>query len=778
MSPIRRGLFGRGQRSKGFLKAKTHGSPLDRRLRIEALEDRSLLSVGAVGGATPTTGHAHFVDQGQKWATGSDDNNVVAVGDLNGDGRVDVILAVGNSFRGMRDSLLCQIWLNDGTGRFVDSGERIDAPYSGCGMTLADLNGDGNLDIVSTYLESVLFGDGAGHFTASEERLGSDRKLLGDVDGDGDLDVLSGNSLWLNDGTGHFPAGSQSSGTSDSEPLALADLDNDGDLDAVRAPSHLTIDSDSTDFPYWRFGDRQLEVWLNDGLGHFTDSGQRLGTPGFDSHSVALGDLNGDGLLDAVVSESIPGATGGDTPATIWLQNGDHVFQNSGISLYSDNFVLRDVDADGDLDAIVSRSASIPYTPPPRIFLNDGQGNFAEGEAIADPMGAPSAFFVDLDGNGSLDAICNRVDYSTRPAHIDATVLLNLPDTEGPTVTVDRAANQSDRATTAPINFTVVFSEPVSDFSAEDVTLSGTAGATTAIVTACPAGYGVAGTVYNVAVSGMTRSGTVIVRIAADVAHDAAGNPNTASADLSNVVNYSIGPVIARTAVAEAGRAKNGKLESNESLRITWVATSRYAIASQTLTVDGKPVGRISGPFSGRYYSCTIGAWAAGQHTYEIKATDSKGTSTMATGTFNVANPVPPLIAKILVSEAGKSKNGTLDASDSLRITWAASSQHPIASQTVTVDGKTKISMSGPFRGLYYSCTIGKYAAGTHTYTIKSTDSKGVSSTKSGTFVVAAGLTSRAAQRAELLAAVMQEMGRTSKKGLGSADELTGAVLS
>jgi len=50
------------------------------------------------------------------------------------------------------------------------------------------------------------------------------------------------------------------------------------------------------------------------------------------------------------------------------------------------------------------------------------------------------------------------------------------------------------------INFTVVFSESVSDFAAGDVMLSGTAGATTVAVTG-------SGTTYNVAVSGMTSSG-------------------------------------------------------------------------------------------------------------------------------------------------------------------------------------------------------------------------------------------------------------------------------
>jgi hypothetical protein len=83
-----------------------------------------------------------------------------------------------------------------------------------------------------------------------------------------------------------------------------------------------------------------------------------------------------------------------------------------------------------------------------------------------------------------------------------------------PTVTINQAGTQADPTNTSPIHFTVVFSESVADFATGDVTLAGTAGATTATVTG-------SGTTYTVAVSGMTSSGTVIATIAAGVAHDA-----------------------------------------------------------------------------------------------------------------------------------------------------------------------------------------------------------------------------------------------------------------
>ena len=101
----------------------------------------------------------------------------------------------------------------------------------------------------------------------------------------------------------------------------------------------------------------------------------------------------------------------------------------------------------------------------------------------------------------------------------------------GPTVTINQATGQADPTSNSPINFTVIFSSSVSDFATGDVTLSGTAGATTATVTG-------SGTTYSVAVSGMTQSGTVIASIAAGVAHDASNNPNSASTATDNTVTY------------------------------------------------------------------------------------------------------------------------------------------------------------------------------------------------------------------------------------------------
>src|SRR2546428_710227 len=72
---------------------------------------------------------------------------------------------------------------------------------------------------------------------------------------------------------------------------------------------------------------------------------------------------------------------------------------------------------------------------------------------------------TDAAGNG------NTASTST-----DNTVTFNAPDTTPPSVTINQAATQADPASRAPINFTVVFSTPVSGFTGSDGTITGTAG--------------------------------------------------------------------------------------------------------------------------------------------------------------------------------------------------------------------------------------------------------------------------------------------------------------
>ena len=112
----------------------------------------------------------------------------------------------------------------------------------------------------------------------------------------------------------------------------------------------------------------------------------------------------------------------------------------------------------------------------------------------------------------------------------DATVTY---DVTSPSVTINQAAGQADPTSALTINFTVVFSEPVTNFADGDVNLS----SSTAPGSLSGAVIG-SGTTYNVAVTGMTGSGNIIATIDAGVASDALGNTNDASTSTDNTVAY------------------------------------------------------------------------------------------------------------------------------------------------------------------------------------------------------------------------------------------------
>ncbi len=139
-------------------------------------------------------------------------------------------------------------------------------------------------------------------------------------------------------------------------------------------------------------------------------------------------------------------------------------------------------------------------------------------------VSVPAGLVHDLAGNANVASTStdNSVTYDITP----------------PTVTINQAAGQVDPTHASTVNFTAVFSEPVIGFTAAGVTITGTAGATTATVT--PVGSD--GTTYTVTVSGITADGTVIVSLGPGVAHDLAGNLSVASTSTDNSVTVNVPP--------------------------------------------------------------------------------------------------------------------------------------------------------------------------------------------------------------------------------------------
>src|SRR5437773_2492440 len=171
-----------------------------------------------------------------------------------------------------------------------------------------------------------------------------------------------------------------------------------------------------------------------------------------------------------------------------------------------------------------------PYTdpgPPPTPMVANSSIYQAPSGAWVFGAGTTSwSWGLDLDG--FVDPRIQRITANL----LNRFLGVFSASATSPTVTINQAAGQADPTNSSPINFTAVFSGPVSGFSGAGVTISGTAGGTkTVTVSGRPS-------TYNVAVSGMSTAGTVIASIPSGVAQDAAGNLNAASTSTDNSVSF------------------------------------------------------------------------------------------------------------------------------------------------------------------------------------------------------------------------------------------------
>lgn len=267
----------------------------------------------------------------------------------------------------------------------------VNVAYTADGK-LGDLDNDGDLDILAaTQGVQVLLNDGSGEFTQSRVPVGANALGIGDLDNDGDLDFVSvslgENKVWFNDGAANFHH-HQTLGEEYSTSVALGDLDKDGDLDILIGNRG----------EYGTAG-QPNRVWFNDGHGHFLDSGQSLGMN--KTYDVTLGDLDGDGYLDAVV------VSGYQQDDEVWLNDGTgHFTKGSTLNTgwWSHGVDVGDLDDDGDLDVIVAiNSFDLP------VYMNDGRGNFSVGQTLGDVTRGWEVSINDLDGDGDLDVLTGNV---------------------------------------------------------------------------------------------------------------------------------------------------------------------------------------------------------------------------------------------------------------------------------------------------------------------------------------------------------------------------------
>jgi hypothetical protein len=317
--------------------------------------------------------------------------HLVYLADLNADTHQDVFLVTNQAQR---------IVFNDGTGNFSVNRELLMYNYA---LTLGDLDSNGSLDAILSSFENGMNG---GELITECAEAPADFVIPARSDGvlgqvfairDGNRDGLpegyiagccGGGTSMMNYAT-MFSNHRSCVGMKHPAAAALGDLNGDGTLDVFLANGWMLVDGQRQNIT-------QNEVWFNDGLGNFADSGQRLGDD--KSFAVMLGDLNGDDFLDAVVGSQ----HGGE----IWTNDGQGNFTKSNQSLgrgAASTIFVTDLDKDGDLDLFLAGGTSI------RVWLNDGGGRFESGQRI--PFGYLEAVSVgDVTGDSIPDVFVGGPD--------------------------------------------------------------------------------------------------------------------------------------------------------------------------------------------------------------------------------------------------------------------------------------------------------------------------------------------------------------------------------
>jgi hypothetical protein len=246
----------------------------------------------------------------------------IAVGDFNGDGKVDLVVADCSPVTGAPCGLF-GILLGNGDGTFQPVKTYNSGGIGAWSVTVSDLNGDGKADVVianlcadltcaGNGLVAVLLGNGDGTFQ-SPKTFGSGGRTLvpvvADVNGDGKADIVVANGegtagvgVLLGNGDGTFQTVvTYAVGEKFVSALAVADVDADGKLDVVVsdcASGQLTCGTNAS-----------VGVLLGNGNGSFQPA-MTYASGGVDSIGIALGDVNGDNRPDILVANNAPSEGG------------------------------------------------------------------------------------------------------------------------------------------------------------------------------------------------------------------------------------------------------------------------------------------------------------------------------------------------------------------------------------------------------------------------------------------------------------------------------------
>ena len=343
----------------------------DGRDDIIRLEDGHALNVEYQQAAGQPFSHSFIIDApGGAWA--------LAVADINNDGTCDML------FGGAYDQGV-KLVRSTNNGNAYQMDILSDSYMFVQGSNFADINNDGFLDAFACHddAESRIWGnDGTGALSPANnwidmatsppsDNSGNYGTTWTDFDNDGDTDLYISkcrggvsnpsdprriNALFVNDGNGNYTEQADEYGLKIGHQTWASDfqdIDNDGDLDCLVA-NH----------------DHNLQLFENDGTGHFTDISAQAGTAGFTHYFIQalMRDFDNDGFVDIITS----------SPPLLLHNNGNKTFTQIP-QPFTDmgSLATGDLNHDGFLDvyAVYQCGLVSPCGNPDILWLNNGNSN-------------------------------------------------------------------------------------------------------------------------------------------------------------------------------------------------------------------------------------------------------------------------------------------------------------------------------------------------------------------------------------------------------------------